>query len=79
LLGHPSRPDWCRGVAFYRGDLCFINQVEGGSEWLVIKRDTLCGSITFARVVEAGGRAAAQAVLDRLRAASVEGCRTRDY
>ena len=28
---------WCLGQAFYLGNLCFINQDEGGGEWLVIR------------------------------------------
>lgn len=34
--------NWCLGQAFFIGDLCFINQVDGGDEWLVIK-----GSVPF--------------------------------
>jgi len=33
-IGHGN---WCIGTAFYYHDLCFINQVEGGDEWLTIR------------------------------------------
>jgi hypothetical protein len=30
---------WCLGQAFYYQNICFIQQVDGGDEWLVIKDD----------------------------------------
>ena len=45
---------WCTGTAFYLGDLCFINQVEGGSEWLVIRRDVSFESISADLMIEHG-------------------------
>lgn len=30
---------WCLGQAFYYKNLCFIQQVNGGDEWMVIKED----------------------------------------
>ena len=70
---------WNLGKAFHIGDLCFIQQVDGGDEWLTIKQDTPFESISFGRIIENRGRAAAQALLDRLRTASVERCRELDY
>lgn len=32
-----SRGNWCVGTAFFYKDICFINQVNGGGEWLTIK------------------------------------------
>ena len=59
---------WCPGQAFYRGDLCFIQQsVESGSEWLTIKQDAAVESISFGRIIKTEGRAAGQELLDRLR------------
>lgn len=34
--------NWTLGQGFAVGDVCFINQVDGGDEWLVI-----CGSLPF--------------------------------
>jgi hypothetical protein len=74
-----ARGNWCLGQACYRGDVCFINQSEGGGEWLAIKQDTPFESISFARIIETQGRAAAQDILDRIRAATVDKCRSLDY
>jgi len=30
--------NWCLGQAFIYGDLCFMQQVDGGDEWLTMKR-----------------------------------------
>ncbi|SRR6266498_339020 len=38
--------NWCLGQAFYFGEICFINQVNGGDEWLVIKQDCAFESFT---------------------------------
>lgn len=37
---------WCVGTAFYLGNLAFINQVDGGDEWLVIRGAVPFESIT---------------------------------
>lgn len=37
---------WCVGTAFYLGTLAFINQVDGGDEWLVIRGTVPFESIT---------------------------------
>ena len=29
--------NWCLGQAFYLHNICFMNQVNGGDEWLVIR------------------------------------------
>jgi hypothetical protein len=79
LLDKLANRHWCLGQAFYRGDLCFINQVEGGSEWLTIMQGVPFESISFGFVMKEDGRAAGQAILDRIRAASVERCRELDY
>lgn len=79
LLDKFAHGNWCLGQAFYRGDLCFIQQVDGGDEWLTIKQDAPFESISFGRIIETQGRQAAQALLDRLRAASVDRCRGLEY
>jgi len=38
--------NWCLGTAFYLGDLCFIQQVNGPGEWLVIRRNIPFESLT---------------------------------
>lgn len=42
--------NWSLGSAFYLGDLCFIQQVNGGDEWLVIRRGIPFESITSKRI-----------------------------
>ncbi|MCI0459142.1 MAG: hypothetical protein L0Z62_19470 [Gemmataceae bacterium] len=79
LLDKFAHGNWCLGQAFTLGDLCFIQQLNGGDEWLAIKQDTPFESISFGRVIEQRGREAAQAILDRIRAAGVERCRELDY
>ncbi|SRR6266404_215847 len=79
LLDKFARGNWCLGQAFYRGDLCFVQQQNGGDEWLVIKQDVPFESMSLGRIVRDQGREAAQALLDRLRTASVERCRELDY
>jgi len=37
-----NQGNWCNGQAFYYKNFCFINQVNGGDEWLVIR-----GNIAF--------------------------------
>jgi len=44
--------NWCLGQAFYHQNLCFINQVDGGDEWLTIKDDWAFESITWRRIIE---------------------------
>lgn len=42
--------NWSLGSAFYLGNLCFIQQVNGGDEWLVIRGGIPFESITSKRV-----------------------------
>lgn len=37
LYDHFQHGNWCLGDAPYYHDICFINQVDGGSEYLTIK------------------------------------------
>src|SRR5260370_472459 len=70
---------WGLAQAFYRGDSCFINQVDAADEWLAIKQDKPFESISLGRIIRDEGRDAAQVLLDRLRKAPVERCRELDY
>ncbi len=79
LLDKFEHGNWSLGQAFYRGSLCFVQQVDGGDEWLTIKEDTPFESISFGHILKKEGRDAARALLARLREASVEKCRALDY
>lgn len=45
---------WCIGQAFTLGNLCFIQQVEGGDEWLAIKENTAFDSWSIDRMIQSG-------------------------
>jgi hypothetical protein len=67
---------WCLGQAFWLRDICFINQVDGGDEWLVVKENIPFESLT-ARASAESGR-----LLDFIRdvlSASVKDCRDLNY
>ncbi|MEU0520921.1 hypothetical protein [Streptosporangium sp. NPDC006007] len=48
-IGHGN---WAIGTAFYYRDLCFINQVEGGDEWLTIRHGIAFESMTLEPSIE---------------------------
>jgi hypothetical protein len=62
---------WCLGQGFYYRNLCFINQIDGGDEWLTIKDDYAFESITFARII---GDGEFNAYIKRLLNATKEQC-----
>ena len=78
LLAKFKHGNWCLGQAFHIGDLCFIQQVDGGDEYLAIKGGHVVDSIGFGRIIERSGEQAVQEVLGRLRAARVERCQSLD-
>lgn len=41
-----SKGNWCLAQAFHLGNIAFINQVDGGDEWLVIRNALPFESIT---------------------------------
>lgn len=68
--------NWCLGQAFYYKDLCFINQVNGGCEWLTIKGKTPFESLFMTRIIEAGEF---ESLIDRFERATEEQCRKLEY
>lgn len=46
LYSKISKGNWCLAQAFYLGNIAFINQVDGGDEWLVIRNALPFESIT---------------------------------
>jgi hypothetical protein len=78
LLENIGRHGWSTGVAFYYGDLCFINQDEGGSEWLVIKQDCAFESFSGKLMAENPEYPLALAIKD-VQAATLEQCRELEY
>ena len=51
---HLEAGNWCLGQGFYYQNLCFINQKNGGDEWLTINDDYAFESITFENVIKQG-------------------------
>jgi len=46
--------NWSLGQGYYFKNLCFINQIDGGDEWLTIKENYALESITFKKIIEKG-------------------------
>ena len=75
-----SRNNWCLGASCVYNDLCFMNQVDGGGEWLTIKRfgDEAIAfeSMSTALIIEDGKF---EEMIKRLEAATKEQCKTLTY
>ena len=73
--------NYCLGQAFVLGDICFINQLNGGDEWLTIKGNTSFESITMQTWQESREEAEARLhkTISRIQAATEEQCRQLDY
>jgi hypothetical protein len=67
---------WSLGQAFYIGTLCFIQQIDGADEWLVIKENVTFESACCGRMI-AFGRF--DDFLSRIQAATLEQCARLDY
>jgi hypothetical protein len=72
-IGHGN---WSMGTAFYYRDLCFINQVEGGDEWLTIRHGIAFESMTLEPFIDEGRFAR---LIRRLLTASKAQCQALTY
>jgi hypothetical protein len=70
--------NWCLGQAFYLGDTCFINQVDGGDEWLVIKQDCAFESFT-ARLMVHDSLYPFKRLIEDIQNATLDQCRKLEY
>ena len=68
--------NWCLGSAFWLGDLCFIQQVGGGDEWLVIKENVAFESASCGHMIASGSF---DDFLSRIGAATLEACASLAY
>ena len=68
--------NWCLGQAFFLGDLCFIQQVGGGDEWLVIKENIAFESASCGHMIASG---TFDDFLSRIGAATLEACASLAY
>ncbi|KQY83743.1 hypothetical protein ASD24_29490 [Paenibacillus sp. Root52] len=71
--------NWCLGQAFYYKNLCFINQIEGGSEWLVIRDDIEFESWSCSYVIREDGEQVFINQVNRMLAATDDQLRKRNY
>ncbi len=73
--------NWCLGQAFVLDEICFINQVDGGDEWLTIKGKTPFESITMQTFQESREQAEErlQRTVERIQRATEEQCRKLAY
>ena len=73
--------NWCLGRSLVLGDICLINQVNGGDEWLTIKGKTAFESITVQAYDESLGEAEARfrETIARIQAATEDQCKKFEY
>lgn len=64
--------NWCLGTAFYYKNLCFINQVNGGDEWLVIRDSIPFESMSCGLIIENHGREYFKQLVERMLNATEE-------
>lgn len=55
LVQQLEQGNYCIGQGFYYNDLCFINQVDGGDEWLTIRRGKHFDSISCRGIIRTKG------------------------
>jgi hypothetical protein len=73
--------NWCLGQAFSLDNICFINQVDGGDEWLTIRDRVSFESITMQTFDESREQAEARLfrTIERIRRATEEQLRQLEY
>jgi len=71
--------NWSIGTAFYYQDLCFINQVNGGDEWLTIRRDLSFESVSCDCIIKRDGEQAMKDLISRYLTATDEQLKTGSY
>lgn len=71
--------NWSLGSAFTLGDLCFIQQDDGGDEWLTIKEDVAFESMSCGWMIKHRGEAYFIAIVEAIQRASKEDCKRLRY
>lgn len=79
LLDKFEHGNWCLGSSCWLGELCFIQQVDGGDEWLTIKRNLAFESISWGHILKQHGREYARGLVRDLQFAPLEDCRRLNY
>jgi len=68
--------NWQLGQGFYFENICFINQVDGGDEWLVIRGDLAFESYTIRPTIKSGSF---ETLFNRFKTATREQLRLLTY
>lgn len=79
LIDKFEHGNWCIGQAFVVGSLCFINQVNGGDEWLTIRDDIAFESVSCGLIIEKHGREYFKRLLSTYLTATDEQLRTLTF
>lgn len=71
--------NWSLGSAFTLGDLCFIQQVGGGDEWLTIKEDVAFDSWSCQWIIKNYGEPYFIRMVEAVQRASKADCKNLCY
>jgi hypothetical protein len=74
-----AKGNWCLGQAFYYKNLCFINQVNGGDEWLTIRDDLPFESISCGYIIKTRGKEHFFALVEDMLKATREQLKNLEY
>lgn len=79
LISRFKHGNWCLGQAFYYKNICFINQVDGGDEWLTIREGIDFESFSCGYIIEHDGEGKMKEYIDRILKATDEQLESLDY
>ena len=79
LISKFRQGNWSLGSAFTLGNLCFIQQEDGGDEWLTIKEDLAFESMSCGWMIRHRGEAYFVAIVEAIQRASKDDCRMLHY
>lgn len=79
LIDRLKRGNYCLGQAFYYKNMCFINQIDGGDEWLVIRDEIPFESWSCRHVIEYCGEEKFKNILARMMNATDDQLKNLDY
>jgi hypothetical protein len=79
LMEKLKQGNWSLGTAFTLGTLCFIQQDNGGDEWLTIKEDVPFESMSCGWMIKKRGEAYFAAIIEAIQRASKDNCRMLRY
>jgi len=79
LMQRFTHGNWMLGVAFYYKNLCFINQINAGDEWLTIKNNIAFESISADLIIEQDGEQRFKDMIEDMLNATPEQLRNLTY